>query len=198
VTDLRWFAFTTRAQREPAAAEELARFAAETKLPQEVKRWTDKRGRERKRTWPLMIGFAFGGFETQEALIEAFAYLERTRLADVRTSLRRIVATARGVPLELQGNWDQQMDYSKVELPGAAKRPLAWDVDDEVLITEGPFRGMKGPVCRVNGERARIVLALFHGAECEIGVRQAVLHKRAEKPSGTRSVPLDAQARRRS
>lgn len=198
MTDLRWFAFTTRSQREPAAIEELSRFAAETKLPQEVKRWTDRRGRDRKRTWPLMVGFAFGGFENRKSLVEAFAYLERTRLADIRTPLRRIVATARGVPLELKGNWDQQMDYSKVELPDAKRRPLAWDVDDIVRITEGPFAGMTGPVCRVTGERARIVLALFHGAQCEIGVRQAVLHHRTEKPGETPSVPLDAQARRRS
>ena len=191
---VRWFAFTTAPQRERAAIEELARFAAETRLPVGVKEV--KRGRKascvRRRTWPLLVGYAFGGFARPADLHQAVAFLQRARDLEIPHALRRIVATPAGMPLELRRDregrtWFEAMDYSTVQAADG-EHPRGWDTGDTVQLMAGPFKGFEGVVAHVGGARARVLAELFGRlVSIEIDTVDAVRSQR---------VPVDMGGRR--
>lgn len=201
---LHWFAFTTAAQQERRAMDMLGQHAVETRLPVGVRDVKRPNGGVRKRAWPLLVGYAFAGFARQDDVRAVLAAIESARLADIRMPVRRVVATASGKPMALRYSegraWYETMDYSTVELPGGAPRPLGWGEGDTVRMTEGPFAGWTGPVARLSGERAKALLQMFGRlVEVDISVRQAVLVSKAPtgvlaKSSG--SVPLDGARRR--
>lgn len=188
MSELRWYAFTTASMREGRAIDELARFTVDQRLPIGVKVVKRSNGTTRKRIWPLMVGYAFGAFASERALGEAVDFLSVAREERRPTSLKRIVASASGSPLELRRDrkglsWEEAMDYSSVELPGGNARPLAWGQGDTVLVTDGALAGQILPVECVTGERARLVVELFNRTfSVEIGVTEAVLHKAAKRP----------------
>lgn len=196
IPPLRWFAFTTTPSRETAAREMLGEYAAETRLPRgvrELKR--SPRGKVRKRSYPLMAGYAFAGFDAPQRLARLLEALETAHMRGQRLAVRRLVATAAGNPLELKIDgdgrpWWETMDYSTVQLEGGEARPLGWGRGDIVRMTEGPFEGFRGPVERVNGERARLLLDMFgRSVPLEIDVTEAVLVKRAPAPPAPRYRP---------
>jgi hypothetical protein len=191
---LGWFAFTTAPNRERAAIEELGRFATETRLPVGVKEV--RRGRKasavRKRTWPLLVGYAFAAFARPADLAETIAFLQRARELEIPHALRRIVATPAGRPLELrrdrQGrDWFDTMDYSTVALPDG-ERPRAWVEGDGVRVVEGPFEGFEGVVSVLAGERLKLLLDLFG--------RTVPVEMHARDVVRSRPVPVDTPGRR--
>ncbi len=163
---LRWFAFTATPGREKAALDELARFAPSVRLPMGMKEVKRRGGETRKRTWPLMAGYAFAGFDHPRQFVDVLAFLEHAREHNIPHALRRVLATSSGLALELKPDkhnrtWFEQMDYSTVELPGGETRPLSWTEGDPVKLTQGPFADFPGIVERVNGERAKVVVQIF-------------------------------------
>jgi transcription antitermination factor NusG len=145
----RWYAFRTRARTEKLVADTLGRAGFESYCPVvvEVRQWADRRVRV---AFPMFPGFVFChvGLDCMHEVL---------RMPSVATVLR---TCGRPDPV----CEDELDEVRKLEAGFAAtgERPTPEDFleqEEEIVVTDGPFSGMRGCVRLLRG-RTRVVVKL--------------------------------------
>lgn len=145
----RWYACRTRARSEKQVDRMLGRAGFETFLPlvERERAWAD---RTKRVAFPLFPGYTFARFA-----LERFVDVVRTPgLVEV------VGGRARPSPVQ-----DQELEAVRCLTCGASDggevpEIVEWlDLDTEVEVTDGPFRGMRGVLTEVRG-RTRVVVRL--------------------------------------
>ena len=145
----RWYACRTRARAEKKVDARLEEVGLETFLPlvHEVRQWAD---RKKRIGLPLFPGFVFARFP-----------LNRLHTV-LRTPGLATVLEPNGYPTPVR---DDEMESLKRLVDGVeetGERPVPADyleVGDTVLVTSGPFRGLRGVLLEKRG-RARVAVRI--------------------------------------
>lgn len=152
----RWYACRTRARAEKRAARLLAGNGVESYLPviDQLRQWSD---RKRRVAFPLFPGYVFARFDLRKTY-------EVLNTPGIVTIVR-----ANGYPTPLR---DKELESVRILVTGVnaghgMPRPVEkLEIGQEVIVTEGPFSGMRGMQVEDRG-RTRVAVRLS-------GPRQAV------------------------
>lgn len=139
-----WYVLKTKARQESRAITHLENQSHTVYCP-----WLIRKDGSRE---PLFTGYMFLQFETEELFAQAFTSVRSTR--GVQTFVRYGEDWARA---------DQALiDELKYRENGFRDVPL-FQRDQEVLITDGPFKGIEAIyLCADGGERAMIMLTILN------------------------------------
>ena len=152
----RWYACRTRARAEKRAARLLAGNGVESYLPviERLSQWSD---RKKRVAFPLFPGYVFARFD----LRKTYDVLNTPGIVTI--------VRANGYPTPLR---DEELESVRILVTGVnaghgMPRPVEkLEIGQEVIVTEGPFSGMRGVLVEDRG-RVRVVVRLS-------GLRQAV------------------------
>lgn len=155
-----WFVVWTESRAEKKVESRIAALGLEAWLPTvtERRRWSD---RWRDVVTPLFSGYLFAR--------PTAAWHTVLRTPGVLT-----VVKSGGQPAVLTERFVQELREA-ITLGGDAVRPLPasakFEPGDEVVVQDGPFRGVRGVVREVRGARQLIiwVSAIGRGVACRIG-----------------------------
>lgn len=145
----RWYACRTRARAEKQVDRRLAARGIESYLPliEEIRQWAD---RKRRVAFPLFPGYVFARFDLR-------------RIHEVlSTSGVATVVRVNGYPAPLR---DEEIASVRILAQGVnageePPTPIEYvEVGEEVVVTEGPFVGMRGVLIEERG-RARVAVRL--------------------------------------
>ena len=164
-----WYACRTRARAEKQVGRLLsgAGFDAYLPLVERERQWAD---RKKRVAFPLFPGYVFARFNL-------------TRLHDVLVTPGVVtVIRVNGYPTPVR---DEELESVRILVEGAnpmGVQPSPWDYlepGQEVVVTGGPFKGMRGTLLQVRG-KARVAVRLS-------AIRQAVaveVDRRLVRPLG--------------
>jgi transcriptional antiterminator RfaH len=155
-----WFVVWTESRAEKKVESRIAALGLEAWLPTvtERRRWSDR--------WREVVTPLFSGYLFARPAAEWHAAL--------RTPGVLTVVKSEGKPAVLSDQFVQEL-REVIARGGDAVRPLPvaakFEPGDEVVVREGPFRGMRGVVREVRGARQLIiwVSAIGRGVACSIG-----------------------------
>ena len=137
----RWYACRTRARAEKQVDRLLARSGVECYLPliEQERQWTDRRKRV---AFPLFAGYLFARFD----------------LCNIHKVLRTpgvvTIVRTNGYPTSLR---DEEIDSVRrmvdgVNRTGIVPSPVDYvETGQEVVVTDGPFQGMRGMLLQTRG-----------------------------------------------
>ena len=145
----RWYACRTRARAEKQVERLLARSGVECYLPliEQERQWVDRR---KLVAFPLFPGYVFAQF----TLCQIHEIL---RTPGVVTILR-----TNGYPSPMR---DEEIDSLRLLMEGVSQTGVVpspadyLETGQEVVVTDGPFRGMRGVLLETRG-RTRVAVGL--------------------------------------
>ncbi len=144
-----WYALRTRARAEKQVGRLLERTGLESYLPlvERERQWAD---RKKRVEFPLFPGYTFARFG-----LEQFLEVVRTPgLVEV------VGGRKRPTPIREEELEAVQRFAQGIEEWGRTPEPADWlEPGTPVLVTEGPFKGMRGFLVEVRG-RSRVVVKL--------------------------------------
>jgi len=155
-----WFVVWTESRAEKKVESRIAALGMEAWLPTVTarRRWTDR--------WREVVTPLFSGYLFARPAADWHSVLRTRGVLTVVKSGGQPAVLSEGFVQELREAIARGGDAVKV-LPAAAK----FEPGDEVVVQDGPFRGVRGVVRDVRGARQLIIWvpAIGRGVSCTIG-----------------------------